>query len=298
MKHALIVVTLLVSSSARAQPTEWVRDVDSASEALGLKQHTFESRVVGGPVGYLLYLPPGYAENSAERYPVMYWLHGLGGSPASAGRLAKRMPAAIESGASPPFIIVGCTDPTKATMWTDSKDGNVPVETVIVRELIAHIDASYRTVADRDARAIAGFSMGGFGAAYLGFKYPETFGAISMLSGALHTAESLKTNRLSIFDAVYAGDMDDAKARSPWNVVAESAETVRARSTVQMFIGSEDGLLERNQRYHELLTELGIEHEWGVVPDAPHNLETVLENWPGGDPFAFYAKAFGVLVSN
>ena len=54
-----------------------------------------------------------------------------------------------------------------------------------MKDLIPHIDATYRTIADRGSRWVEGFSMGGFGAAHLGFKYPEIFGAVSIMSGAL-----------------------------------------------------------------------------------------------------------------
>src|SRR3954453_16237671 len=60
-----------------------------------------------------------------------------------------------------------------------------PLESVIIKDLIPHVDATYRTVADRGARAIEGFSMGGFGAAHFGFKYPETFGVVSIQAPAL-----------------------------------------------------------------------------------------------------------------
>ena len=291
---ALFVVAVFVAPGVFAQ--QWVPDVDAPSMGAGWSRHSFESAIVGEAVGYYLYLPPGYADAN-ERFPVMYWLHGLGGSPASAAATSKRLPAAIASGTAPPFIIVSCTDATKRSMWTDSKDGTVPVESVIVKELVVHIDTTYRTIADRSARAIDGFSMGGYGAAYIGFKYPETFGSVSMLAAALHTAESLKTNRRSIFDGVHSGDMDAADRRSPWSVVVDNADTIRGRTKVRMFVGSEDGLLERNERYHALLDELGIDHEWGVVPDAPHNLEVLFQNWEG-DPLAYYAEAFAVLATN
>jgi endo-1,4-beta-xylanase len=54
------------------------------------------------------------------------------------------------------------------------------VESVLVGDLIPHIDSTYRTIATRRYRAAEGFSMGGFGAAHLGFKYPEIFGAVAM----------------------------------------------------------------------------------------------------------------------
>ncbi len=133
--------------------------------------------------------------------------------------------------------------------------------------------------------------MGGYGAAYIGFKYPELFGSVSILSGALHTGESLKTNRRGIFDAVHGGDMAYAEKHSPWSVVRDNADRIRGKTEVRIHVGADDALVARNERYHELLEELGIDHEWSIVPDAPHNLAILLENWDG-DPLAFYANAF------
>ena len=54
---------------------------------------------------------------------------------------------------------------------------------MIVKELTPHVDATYRTIARREDRAVEGFSMGGYGAAHLGFKYPEVFGIVGIMSG-------------------------------------------------------------------------------------------------------------------
>ncbi len=251
-----------------------------------------ESRILGAPLEYRVFLPADYELELNERYPVVFWLHGLGGSAASATAVVAELSDAISDGRLPPLIRVSCSDVTTRSMWTDAKDGSLPIETVIVRELVPHIDATYRTRASRQFRAIEGFSMGGYGAAYIGFKHPELFGSVSILSGALHTGESLKTNRREIFDAVHGGDMAYAEKHSPWAVVRDNADRIRGETDVRIHVGALDGLLERNQRYHMLLEELGIDHEWSIVPDAPHDLAVLLANWEG-DPFTFYANAFG-----
>jgi len=293
----VVALLLLSTLSAWSQSGRWAPELDDASAALGISRHAFDSRLVGEPVGYYLYLPQDYDDNDDIRYPVVYWLHGLGGSPASAQAIVKRMPDAIRRGETPPFIVVSCTDKTSRTMWTDAKDGSVPVESVIVNELIAHIDATYRTRAERSFRGVGGFSMGGFGAAYLGFKYPDVFGAVSIFAGALHSAESLRDNRRGIFDGVYDGDLGLATRLSPWTVVVDNASEIRDRTHVRIFVGSEDGLLERNRHYHELLDQLGIEHDWGVVPNVGHQMDPLLASWPKGSPFDFYQAAFGALAT-
>jgi endo-1,4-beta-xylanase len=64
-------------------------------------------------------------------------------------------------------------------MYVDWKDGSAPMETIIVKELVPHIDATYRTIATREGRLLDGYSMGGYGAARLGFKYHDLFLAVA-----------------------------------------------------------------------------------------------------------------------
>jgi endo-1,4-beta-xylanase len=149
---------------------------------------TFVSDAAGGEYAYLLYLPPSYEKEPARRFPVVYWLHGRGGDITAGLRVVRRLDEALRQGTVPEIAIV-CVNGLKCSMYCDSKGGRWPVESAIVNDLIPHIDATLRTIPRREARGVEGYSMGGFGAARLGFKYPELFGSISILSGALHDPE-------------------------------------------------------------------------------------------------------------
>jgi S-formylglutathione hydrolase FrmB len=83
------------------------------------------------------------------------------------------------------MIVVAVNGLASNTMYSDTHDGQYPLETVIITDLIPHIDATYRTIAAREARGVNGFSMGGFGAAHLGFKYPDVFGVDSIMAPPL-----------------------------------------------------------------------------------------------------------------
>jgi endo-1,4-beta-xylanase len=80
----------------------------------------------------------------------------------------------MKSGAVPP-ILLAFPNGGLTTWYADSPDGSLPIETTIIRELIPHVDATYRTLATREGRAIAGMSMGGFGALVLGMKHSGLF---------------------------------------------------------------------------------------------------------------------------
>lgn len=251
----------------------------------------FESSAVDSDVSYYIYLPPGYDSND-RRYPVLYWLHGAYGRPHSATPVVRRLDSAIRAGGAAEMIVVSCIDPTGLSMWTESKDGRLPMETVIIEELVPHVDATYRTINQRHGRAIEGFSMGGYGSAYLGVKYRHIFTSISILAGALHTPETFRERRRAIFDNVFSGDIEYARRHSPWTVLEENADEVRDRTKIRIFVGADDGLLDWNTNYHAMLSELGVDHEWGIVPDSPHDLELVMQNWQG-DFFEHYRHLFG-----
>lgn len=147
-----------------------------------------QSKALAGPLAYSLYLPEGY-KGSSRRYPVVYLLHGYGANErewASKGDIAAILDDMIAKSELPPVIAIM---PYGAKSWyVDSAEFGGPgdYETAIMRDLIGHIDASYRTMKDRGGRAIAGLSMGGFGALRLAFFHPGKFAATASLSGSLY----------------------------------------------------------------------------------------------------------------
>lgn len=297
---ALIAMAALLTAAAFAQPERrrpagppdagfgpWL-DPNKTVPA-GTHYATFSSKLAGTEVSYLVYLPPDYETAKDQRYPVIYWLHGRGGSQTGAGNFATRLDAAIKAGKAPAAIVVGVNG-RKTSSWVDSFDGKSPVQSVIIKELVPHIDATYRTITSREGRAIEGFSMGGAGAPKIGFKYPELFGAVSVLGGALHDLESYKS-RGTAFQDIYGGNQDYFEANDPWNVLEKNAAAIRGRTFVRVAVGGKDNLLAKNTAYHDLLTKLKIEHEFDVIPDAAHNPGQVYDGL-GDKTWAFYAKAF------
>ena len=162
----------------------WV-DADR-SDAGDLKFKIFHSATINGDVSYMIWFPPDYDAEQAARYPVLYELPASGGSPRkNTPSVVRRVDKAIREQRIAPMIVVGVPALRGNTMYCDSRDGDYPLETVIIKDLIPHIDATYRTVASREGRAVDGFSMGGFGAAHLGFKFPEVFGVVSIMAPPL-----------------------------------------------------------------------------------------------------------------
>lgn len=143
-----------------------------------------ESKTLAANYPYTIYLPDGY-KSGLLTYPVLYLLHGNGGSENSwivQGRIQPTADTLIKEGLIPPIIIVM---PGHGTTWW--VDGNKePAETVLIKELIPYIDANFRTINARDGRMIAGLSAGGYGTVNAVFKYPELFASSAAMSPAVY----------------------------------------------------------------------------------------------------------------
>jgi endo-1,4-beta-xylanase len=251
---------------------------------------TFESKTVGQPVSYLIYLPPDYETAKNTRYPVVYWLHGIGGSQQGVPTMAERLTKAIKEGKSPPMIVVYVNGMVRSG-YVDSANGKWPVETVTIKELIPHIDKTYRTFAGREGRCVEGFSMGGSGAAKWGFKYPELFGSVSILAGALHDIASLqKRDGGSSLREIYGG-VERYNESNPWLLVEKNIDAIRNRTVVRIVVGEQDGLKETNRRYHEHLDKLGLKHEFHVISNARHT-PNLLYDGLGEKNWSFFRTAF------
>jgi endo-1,4-beta-xylanase len=253
----------------------------------------FSSKVLGREVSYLVYLPPDY-EQQTKRYPVIYWLHGMGGNQrAGAMAFVPHVDAAIRQGLMPPAIVV-LVNGMVNSFYCDSSDGQRPVESVVIKDLIPHIDQTYRTLARRKGRLIQGYSMGGFGAAHLGFKYPELFGAVAVDAGALIDAGKSNAPRGGPLREVFGDDQKRRSTEQPNQLARTNAAKLRNQTHIHIGCGSLDNLLPRNLELHELLRDLGIEHQYEVVPGVAHN-SALYYKTTGMKAFDFHRKIFEEL---
>ncbi|MFB3828293.1 MAG: alpha/beta hydrolase [Bryobacteraceae bacterium] len=261
-------------------------------EPSGTHYKTFRSAAAGADVSYLIYLPPGYGANPERRYPVLYWLHGGGGNQRTGGPFVALLDTAIRNGKAPEMIVV-LVNGLPGSLFVNRPGGGQPVEDMIVRDLIPHIDATYRTVAARAGRAIEGFSMGGHGAAHLGFEYPELFCAVSNLAGAVLSAERFSRME-NIWQGVFRGNREFFEAHHPFQLARRNAQRIRGRMLVRIVVGDADtgrGTLEANQNFHALLDGLKIEHEFTLVKGVKHSYQRLYEEL-GDGAFDFFRKAF------
>lgn len=137
-----------------------------------------------------IYLPPSYSKEKRRHYPVLYLLHGFGADNTAfiAGRyqdldIRVSMDGLIRSGKVVEMIVV---TPSTRNGHDGSFYANSPVsgnwEDFIIHDLVGYVDSHYRTLANRENRAVAGHSVGGFGALRLGMRHPEIFSALYAMS--------------------------------------------------------------------------------------------------------------------
>ncbi|MEI7701306.1 MAG: alpha/beta hydrolase-fold protein [Planctomycetia bacterium] len=276
MKHATRAVVLLFFAFLLA-PTEAQPPAPQVESRPGLAWvtpevkarrvtfYTFDSPATKGKVSYHLYTPTAYDREPQRRFPVVYWLHGSGSGLAGVAKVAAHFDAAIEAGKTPPCFVVFVNGLVEG-MYVDWKDGSAPMETMIIRELLPHIDATFRTVAAREGRLLDGYSMGGYGAARLGFKYPDFFRAVSIMGGGPLQAELIQAPRAGrqraaeVLLQVYGGDQEYFKSVSPRRLAEQNADAIIKGSLVRQVCGDQDETFGPNRDFHEHLKSLNIPH--------------------------------------
>jgi len=143
-----------------------------------------------------VYTPPGYNKDANKRYPVLYLQHGWGEDEtawSNQGHANLIMDNLIADGKTKPFIIVMTYGITNELKFGHMREFKIDTfQTVLTEELIPYVDAHFRTLANRDNRAMAGLSMGGMETHTITLNKPDVFSQYALLSGGIYTPEELK----------------------------------------------------------------------------------------------------------
>lgn len=259
-------------AAPKEEPFSWVAPLAPDAPSMRLlpstvMHATFMSPSLKIAVGYYIYLPPGY-EKGKERYPVVYHLHG--GRPGGEGKavqLASYVDQAIAAGTIKPTIYVFPNG--GPVSWYDMTDRPDSLgETVFVKELVPHVDATYRTWGTRDGRALEGFSQGGRGTTRIMFKHPELFRSVAPGGSGYGPEKRIRDNdgyeskTLRFLPLGY----------NAWDL----AKTYLARPdrpplSILIWDGTKCYNYDDNLQYSAYLTSLGLAHEFLAVPDVAHN---------------------------
>ncbi|HEU5074493.1 MAG TPA: alpha/beta hydrolase-fold protein [Polyangiaceae bacterium] len=238
-------------------------------------------------VEFTVVLPQGYG---TRRYPVIYWLHGKGGTPQRSAHVARYLQEAVQTGAVPDSIMIFPTGGLDS-FYTDKPDGSWPVETMIIEDLLPYVDAHYKTVATRQGRLLMGFSMGGFGALKFAAKYPERFGAVVAYGAPrLDASMGMRGPDATIFRDVFDQDMQRFEQNTPVYLFRKNAARVLEHHLrVRLVAGSQDGTRHSVLKLHEALVNLGIPHEYEVL-DGVNHVVSQYYTTERGKGFAFLGK--------
>src|SRR5262249_40609440 len=256
------------------------------------------SSILARSVAYCALLPPGYDADKTRRFPVLYFLHGLGDSEQTFLRSGawNNVQDLWQRRQLGEFIIV--TPAGGAGFYINSKDGRQRYEDFFLREFMPAIEKRYRIRAARDSRGIAGISMGGYGALHIAFRHPELFGSVSAHSAALierlpevSSAGFRQSPLARILGGVFGSPPDSAfwGRNSPLRL-ARSARL--AGLHIYFDCGDQDdyGFEAGAAALHKLLAARGVAHEYHAYPGG-HSWSYFAEHLPAS--LEFQAKILG-----
>jgi len=274
--------------------------IGSFAQGFVKEKQVIKSTVLNKEVHYSIFLPSDYY-TSERAYPVTYLLHGYGDADdgwIQFGEVNRLADDAIKAGKIPPMIIV--TPDGFTSFYINAADGSFNYEDFFIKELIPHIEKTYKVKAEKRFRGISGLSMGGYGSLLYALKYPNLFAAAAPLSAAIWTPDQIKEMSKSQFDGYFINSIGKNLlgaerltptwlANSPLGLIEK--KTQEEISSVRYWIdcGDDDFLTIGNAQLHIALTNKNVPHEYRVR-DGAHNWTY----WRTGiiDALAFFGDSF------
>lgn len=305
----LFAALALSGAAASAQSAPPANATPAAFPRGTVRMDTVWGNAIGAKKALRVYLPPSYAASGSRRYPLLVYLHGLGGNETNwvdNGALDRTMDSLVAAGKPEAIIAMPDGDDSWYTTWgqlpdvpacTGDKTRKEPAATFCVpwpryddyieRDVVDHMDRHYRTKADRAHRAIAGLSMGGYGAVTLALAHPDRFAAAASHSGVL--SPRLLPGKVAPDADRYATSMAQLQqaARTLWKSqrLAFGPDTIawRARDPIVMLerllprvqagqavmpalyfdVGADDPWLLHNRDFNAALASAGVPRRYG-----------------------------------
>ena len=259
-------------------PFQWNNPLKERFEKLGVVHGTYESKANQATGGYNILLPKVYSSQTERRFPVVYLLHG--GRPGDEGKLLSLAPVAMEAidkRLIPPAIFVFVNGgpvshydypgQLKNLKTGTGQKGN----TAFVKELIPHIDKTYRTIAERKGRVLEGYSQGGRGTLRTAFRNPELFIAARAGSAGVATELRIKNENGKESESLQFSPGDDT-----YSLALSYSKTKKEKWPLKLLLYTgdtqKDFNSDGNKAYSKFLKKQGIPHELLLIPDCKHSV--------------------------
>jgi S-formylglutathione hydrolase FrmB len=282
---------------------------------------TLWSQSLGITKQYQVYLPPSYQREPQRRYPVAFYLHGVSGAETdwvTLGSIHRVLDSLIAAGGPEMVLIMPDGDDAWYTTWNTlgnwsecRRDSTrkepaatycVPwphYDDYIARDLVAHVDSNYRTLADSAHRGIAGLSMGGYGAVTLALRYPDVFSVAASHSGAVaplfagpepfapppryyENLDEVRTSNPRMWRylrGIFGADTIGWHARDPVKMARRRAQSELALPPIYLDVGVDDPFVNGNRAFGYELTTLGA--------------DVMYKEWPGTHDWTYWRGHVG-----
>jgi S-formylglutathione hydrolase FrmB len=250
-----------------------------AQQGTVLNSQIIKSAILKQGMKYNVYLPNGY-QKSQKRYPVLYLLHGHSGNETDWVKIGKADSIAnklMETKAVAEMIIV--MPDGRNDYYLNTFDGKFKYEDYFIKELVPFVDSTFRTKTDKASRALAGLSMGGYGAALYSLKHPEMFSVGVGLSSAIRTDAAMVAMEDSLYDSRFEGKLglklrgqskvnDYYQKNSVLKLMETMPESTLKATRWYFDCGDDDYLIEGSCTLHVLMNKRRIPHEFRVRDGA------------------------------
>ena len=269
--------------------------------------NALNSRILKQAIRFCVYLPQGYdagaAQRPPKRYPVLYFLHGLGDNEqtlfnSGGWTLLDDLRRQHKMG---DFLIVAPEG--RRSFYVNSADGSFRYSDFFLQEFIPHIEGKYRVVEGRAGRAVSGISMGGYGALRFAFAHPEMFSAVSAQSAALITESPQQLDAADRAGARLVGVMGGAfgnpinvphwNENNPLLLAKKNAAGLR-KMAIYFNCGQQDnyGFEKGAAKLDDELKNDALKHEYHAYP-GDHGLEYFLSHFD--EVMEFHSRAFHLI---
>ena len=231
--------------------------------AAGVERLSVPSASMNKEIPVLVILPDIALASEGGDCPVVYLLHGYGGNAETWLTIKPDLPQIADQKG----IIFVCPDARNSWYWDSPIDPAFRYETFVASELVEYVDLHYKTVTDREGRAITGLSMGGHGALWIAFRHQETFGACGSMSRCADIRPFPKNWEISRRLGSLA---ENPKLWDEYTVI-NNLDSLRSEAlAILIDCGVEDFFLDVNKELHASLLARQIDHDFTIRPGG-HN---------------------------